>query len=337
MRYHHPIIEFQPLAVPESKKIEWNDLIVFLGSCFSENIGGRLMRLYHPVVINPQGISFDPLTISRHLSFALKSEYQFRPVVRDGLYFSWDHHSSLYATTAEGLKNRLHSAVQATRKALEKATHVVVTLGTAYYYCLADNQLPVANCHKMPAQYFNKCLLSVADTAESIKKIQKIIKVINPNVTSIFTVSPVKHLRDGVVENTRSKSHLIAAVHQVVNSDDAYYFPAYEVVNEVLRNYEYYEEDMAHPNSRAIRAVYQLFCETWMADSSLKAHQEIDAFIKLLYHQPLHPESDTSKKWFTKIQSSKEKLTEQYALKLNEVDYNRWCELSAMFSSENHH
>lgn len=332
MQFHHPIVDFRPPEVQDADKIGLSDTIVFLGSCFSENIGGELRRLYHPVVINPQGIAFDPFSICRHLTLASNTEFEIRPVSRDGLFFSWDHHSSLYATTIEGLKDTLQSAVYSTRLALEKATHVVITLGTVYYYRLAESGQPVANCHKMPSHYFRKSFLSVAETVEVLVRIYENINVINPTAKCIFTISPVKYLRDGIIENSRSKAHLIAAVHEVVNSCKASYFPAYELVTDVLRNYEYYEMDMAHPNIRAIRAVYNFFCESWVSAPLRAALQEIDGFLRMLHHELQHPESQAAKRWFVNLSTQLEKLRNKYPLELRETDKERWERLCEMFS-----
>lgn len=331
MWFQHKIIEF-PKVIFSEILIKPDDLMVLCGSCFSDNVGGLLQRLYHPVLVNPMGNVFDPgslLMQVQTLDKDTEEEWIFR---RDGVYFSWMHHSQMHASSREELIDKIDAARRTLLQGLLRGRVAVITLGTAYYYRLSDSGLCVANCHKMPSSLFEKRIMQVDQISDTLNRLISKLREINSAISIIFTVSPVKHLRDGVVENTRSKSHLLSAVHQVVESHaDVWYFPAYEIVTDVLRNYEYFEDDMAHPTGKAIEVVFKCFIDTCFSNEARIRLADIDQFLKLLHHQVRIKGAYSTKKWFQKLISEKEKIENKYRITLRDVDKCRWDTLYTQF------
>ncbi|MFN3952308.1 MAG: GSCFA domain-containing protein [Thermaurantimonas sp.] len=337
MEYHHKIVDLP--AVPFSDRlIRPEEPLILVGSCFSDYVGGLLQRLYHPVVVNPMGIVFDPASLLVHFQLVLENKIESKWIFRrDGLYFSWLHHSQIYAATQADLHKRIASARDRMYQGVASARLIAITLGTAFTYRLKHEGMHVANCHKMPAILFEKRLLSVNEISNSLDSLVEAIRRINKDASIIFTVSPVKHLRDGVVDNSRSKAHLISAVHRTIDStSDVWYYPAYEIVTDVLRNYEYYQEDMAHPTSKAVEVVFSHFLNTCFSKECRLQFGEIDRFLKSLHHQVRIPEADSSKKWFQNLLIEKEKIETSYHIRLAGNDLSRWEALYAQFTSATH-
>lgn len=334
MVFQHRILGFPAVETAESL-VDPDDLVVLTGSCFSENIGNRLRELYHPVVINPLGIAFDPVSLLKHFKQAFyphEPDYIFE---RDGVYLSWLHHSVLYAGSRELLIEKLLKASQVFKNSVIKARLIVITLGTAFHYVLKREGFSVANCHKMPSDIFDKKLLTAADIENALEEILSIVVKWNDEASVIFTVSPVKHIRDGVVQNTRSKAHLLTAVHAVADRHkQVFYFPAYEIVTDVLRNYEYYEDDMAHPSTKAVEVIFEYFLSTWFTETSKNRFKRIEQFVKNLKHQIRIPEAESARKWFVHLKNEKEHLQKEFGIELSHTDKERWKALSALFEHQ---
>ncbi|MFN4299800.1 MAG: GSCFA domain-containing protein [Thermaurantimonas sp.] len=334
MTFQHRILSFPAVETPIDL-LNVKDGVILLGSCFSENIGSRLQRFYHPVIVNPLGIAFDPVSLLKHLKQAFSEAEEDTIFERDGIYLSWQHHSSLYAVSKEALKQKIKEASNVLKKSVLEARLIVITLGTAYHYVLKKNQLSVANCHKMPSDIFEKRLLAPKDVEGILEEVLALIAYWNKNASVILTVSPVKHLRDGMVQNIRSKAHLLAAVHAVVDRHNhVFYFPSYEIITDVLRNYEYYEDDMAHPTQKAIDVVFEYFVNTWFSEDTKKCFERIDQFLKNLNHHIRMPEAESARKWFMHLKNEKENLQKELNLELNNADEERWKKLEALFERQ---
>ncbi|WP_456439517.1 GSCFA domain-containing protein, partial [Psychroserpens sp.] len=228
-------------------QIDYNSKIGLFGSCFSEHIAEKFSYYKFQKFDNPFGILFHPLAIENLIVNAI-NEKQYS---EDDIFFhneQWhcfEAHSKLSRTSKEELLKTLNTQVKATSAFLNDASHIVITLGTAWAYRLIETDNFVANCHKIPQKKFLKELLSVDAITESLEAIVSLIKSINSNVSIVFTVSPVRHIKDGFVENTQSKSHLISAIHQLVEPrKQLYYFPSYEIMLDELRDYRFYKDDM---------------------------------------------------------------------------------------------
>ena len=302
-------LQTQIPLLPEAPQIEYASKIVLMGSCFTENMGGKLDYFQFQNVQNPFGVIFNPVSLGllieravQEIPFSEKDLFE-----QQGLWQSFEAHSSLAGSIAEEVLENLNAQRVALKKGLVEATHIILTLGTSWVYRFKKTGAIVANCHKVPQQEFTKELLSVADIQSSLEALFSEIKKVNPSATLIFTVSPVRHLKDGFVENTQSKAHLITAIHGLQGIK---YFPAYELMMDELRDYRFYGEDMLHPNAIAIEYIWEKFREVWIDPASEKLQKEIDSLQKGLRHQPFQPDSEAHQKFQKSLQEKIETLRE---------------------------
>ena len=251
-----------PFSKETNNLIDYNSKIILLGSCFSENIGKKFRYLKFQSVQNPFGILFHPKAIETIIKNAInKKKYTEKDVFfLNERWQSFEAHSQLSYSSKEEILQQLNKASISTNKSLKSSTHIIITLGTSWVYRLKESGLAVANCHKVPQGKFQKELLSITEIIESIAVMISLIKEINPTINFIFTVSPVRHIKDGFIENQQSKAHLITALHQVIKShENSFYFPSYEIMMDELRDYRFYKEDMIHPNNSAINYICLLY------------------------------------------------------------------------------
>ncbi len=292
---------FLPFQIPSYPfKISYNDKIIFIGSCFSEEIGNKFKELKLDILQNPNGILYDPLSIADSLISYIEDKPFFEENLFElnGLWHSWKHHSSFSGVTRmEVLKNINRSQAHA-RDFLRDAKFLIITLGTAFHYQLKNDLRNVANCHKAPSTYFTKNLCSIENITEQISGAISALTSLNPTIKIIFTVSPVRHSKDGVVENNRSKSRLIEAVHSVVEENkNAFYFPSYELITDVLRDYRFYKDDLVHPNETAVGYVFEKFCLSFMDDQSKKIMEEVKKVTLAVNHKAFSEESEAHQKF----------------------------------------
>ncbi len=206
---------------------------------------------------------------------------------------------------------------KSTRQQISEATHIIITYGTSWVYRNLASNAVVANCQKVPQKQFSKEILSVETIEKSIQNTLDLIQKINPKVNFIFTVSPVRHLKDGFVENQLSKAHLITAIHQILKSEicnlkSAIYFPSYEIMMDELRDYRFYAEDMIHPNSVAIDYIWQRFSETSISEESHSIMKEVETIQKGLAHRPFNPNSASHQQFLSKLNDKMVKLQKQF-------------------------
>jgi hypothetical protein len=265
---------------------------MLVGSCFTEHIGNCLNDLKFDVLQNPNGILFDPNSVASSLvSYIHNKKYN-----EDDLFYlnelwqSWKHHGIFSRIDKSQSLDVINQSQERAHAFLKKAKWVIITLGSSFSYKLLENNLPVANCHRAPAQWFNKHLMSVEEINSVLDNCIHQLFSFNADIRIIFTVSPVRHIRDGVVENNRSKARLIESVHTLVNKfDRIYYFPAYELVIDVLRDYRFYDIDMVHPNYQATEFVLQNFIDHFIDEQSTDIMQEVKKIIIAKKHKPFHP------------------------------------------------
>jgi lysophospholipase L1-like esterase len=303
-----------PLTKQLSNQIDYNSKLLLIGSCFVENMGSKLDYFKFQYLQNPFGILFQPLAIESLISNAI-NEKEFN---EDDVFFqneqwhSFEAHSKLSNSNKAELVNTLNSQLQLTAKQLKSASHIVITLGTAWVYRYIETDAIVANCHKVPQKKFLKELLSVDEIVQSLEAIISLIRNVNPTVTVVFTVSPVRHLKDGFVENTQSKAHLISAIHSVLSpraqSRGLCYFPSYEFMMDELRDYRFYAEDMIHPSQTAINYIWEKFKDVWISNDASNIMDEVDAIQKGLQHKPFNPNSEAHKLFLQKLSIRIDKL-----------------------------
>lgn len=295
-------------------QIEYNSTLLLLGSCFVENIGEKLKYYKFQTAQNPFGILFHPLAIENLISRAVTSQ----EYTEESLFLykeQWncfDAHSELRSNTPEELLGKLNTGLHNTKEQIKKASHIVITLGTAWVYTFAESQKVVANCHKIPQKQFSKRVLSVIEIEDSLKRLSHHIKSINKEATIIFTISPVRHLKDGFVENQQSKAHLITAIHGVTKESGAIYFPSYEIMMDELRDYRFYKEDMVHPNALAVSYIWEKFTSVWIAEEAKKVMDKVTVVQKGLSHRPFNKASEQHKEFLKNLENKKMYLEERY-------------------------
>ena len=299
-----------PLKKETRNPIEYSSKLLLLGSCFSENIGDKLNYFKFQTNQNPFGILFHPKAIENLITNAInKKEYIAEDLIfQNERWHSFDSHSNLSSPNKNELLGNLNSAISSTNKQLKEATHIIITLGTSWVYRFIETDTIVANCHKIPQKKFLKELLSVDEIVESLEAIIALLKSVNKDVNVLFTVSPIRHLKDGFLENTQSKSHLITAIHSILNADKISYFPSYEIMMDELRDYRFYAEDMVHPNKTAINYIWERFIETWISENSQATMQEVETIQKGISHRPFNENSEQHQKFLKNLELKKEKL-----------------------------
>lgn len=265
--------------------------LLLMGSCFTEHMGKRLNDLKFDGHSNPFGSVFNPESIRLALiRLAENRRFNESDLMEDrGTWLSLETHTSLNRSSKEELLEMLNSRVEEWHRHLKTADWLILTLGSAYYYEYNASKRIVANCHKLPAKHFSKQLAEPSAIIAAYKNVVETLRNLNPGLKIIFTVSPVKHLRDGVVENNLSKAVLTVAAHGIVKAaEGCSYFPAYELVNDDLRDYRFYEADMAHPNQQAIDYVWQKFSGTHFDPETRPLLDRIAALNAAFHHRPLH-------------------------------------------------
>ena len=289
MRFH---LDFQPKKSPHS--IQHQQGILFLGSCFSEHIAHKLEQLHFSVNTNAFGIVFNPISIEKILHRIINNFFFNENDVfeKNSLWYCLEAHSAIFGTTKNELIEKLNNIINHWHLKLKNAEWLFITMGSAYGYENIEQKKIVANCHKLPQNNFEKKLLSTETITDAYSKLIKDIHQFNPQLKIIFTVSPVKHLRDGVIENSLSKATLISAVHKLTQSNSScFYFPAYELVTDDLRDYRFYKEDMAHPNQQAIDYVWQKFSECYFTSETNQLNKQLHEINLAKTHKPLQPDS----------------------------------------------
>lgn len=291
------------------EQIGYEDRILLIGSCFTEHIGNVLEELKFSVLQNPNGILFDPVSVCKSLvSYISNQKYGEEDLfLLNEVWHSWQHHSRFSnVDKVQGLR-AINQSQQEAHDFLKFTDWIIVTLGSAFSYRLSTDffkgspeishsgenlGLAVANCHRAPAQWFNKQLLDIDTIISQLDNCYHQLLQFNPKIKIIFTVSPVRHIRDGVVDNNRSKARLIEAVHHMVNKfDRLYYFPAYELVIDVLRDYRFYDADLVHPNYMATEFVLEKFSESFINEEARQIMQEVKKIVIARKHKAFQPDT----------------------------------------------
>ena len=286
-------MEFQiPITIKKpAQQINYRDKILLTGSCFSEEIGDLLLQHKFDILQNLNGILFDPLSICNSLTSYIENK-QFSV---DELFYlnevwqSWQHHSRFSGLDKDEVLQKINQSQRQAHLFLEDAEWLIITVGTAYSYRVKkeNESVPVANCHKAPADFFIKRLLTIEEILAALDNCMHRLFKYNKNLKIIFTVSPVRHIRDGIAENNRSKARLIETVHHMVNKfDRLYYFPAYELVLDVLRDYRFYNADLVHPNKMATQFVFDHFSDNYFDIETKGLMQEVKSIVTAKNHKP---------------------------------------------------
>jgi hypothetical protein len=292
--------------------IDYASRIVLLGSCFAENIGEKLHYYKFRAAINQFGILFHQKAIENVVARSLRGGVY----VENELFYhneQWhcfDAHSVLSSSSKEALLLKLNQGLETLKDDLCNCTHVIITLGTAWAYRHLKSDTLVANCHKVPQKEFAKELVSIDEIVSSLENTCNLIRAHNAGVQFIYTVSPIRHLKDGFVENQQSKAHLICAIHELLHRDgttaaDKAYFPSYELMIDELRDYRFYKTDMVHPNQLAIDYIWEKFNEVWISEKAFACMEQVGTIQQGLRHRPFNPNSQQYKAF---VRSLREKI-----------------------------
>ena len=295
--------------------------LFLIGSCFTENIGEKLRRYKFEVMENPNGILFNPVSVAD----AITSYIDNSRITEDDLFYfnegwhSWKHHSRFSALTAEDALEKINSSTKNAHDYLKSADYIMITLGSAWIYTLTTNALNAklpsvaANNHKAPSDWFFRRLMTPEEVLQGMDNLIHRLFSFNQKLNIIFTISPVRHLREGVVENNRSKAALIQAVHHLVDKfDRIYYFPAYELVIDDLRDYRFYAEDLVHPNYQATQYVWEKFIEACMEEKTKNLIEEIHSIHLAFNHKAFNQSSEQHKKFLQRFYEKTSSLQEQH-------------------------
>ncbi len=245
-----------------SPPIEVDSRVVLMGSCFAENIGDAFKRSRLPVLVNPTGIVYNPFSIVRSLELLINLEtIKAQSLIRnDEMWHSFDFHGRFSHVNKEVALANMNQSLEQGRLFLKEASYLILTLGTAYVYNRADNGQTVANCHKMPETFFVRRLLDYQQIVSRFQTLINQLRAFNPDLNILFTVSPVRHWKDGAHGNQVSKSVLFLAIEDICRScQSVSYFPAYEIVMDELRDYRFYDESMLHPSQQAVKYIWGCF------------------------------------------------------------------------------
>ena len=275
---------------PWSQRIGYDDRVVCLGSCFASNIAGKLRESKFNVTDNPTGILFNPKSIARSVAMMRNGARVTEEDIfeRNGRYVSYLFHSSISGATPEEALNAMNNALNNGRRSLEEATLIIITLGSAYVWRDSSGEV-VANCHKMSAKNFSNELLTTEQVTDSLREI-----IDSTKAKILLTVSPVRHLNDGLEGNSLSKALLRVAVNTIIKEQPhrASYFPSYEIVMDDLRDYRFYNEDMLHPSTQAVDYIANKFFEAALSDDAKKIQNKVLDIMQARAHRPLNPHSE---------------------------------------------
>lgn len=317
MKFHYEF-DIKKLPFP----IDHQHKLLLIGSCFTENIGDKLRNYKFTTRENPHGILFNPVSVADSLNDYITN----RNYTTDDLFcyhetwHSWKHHSRFSGITAADALQKINTSIQATHHYLKEADIVFITLGSSWTYTLTDKALNAsvgavaANNHKAPADWFKKKLLTAEEVSALMQKTLDQLFLFNAKVKVILTISPVRHLREGVIENNRSKAVLIQAVHHLVEQNKAlYYFPAYEIVIDDLRDYRFYAEDLVHPNYQATQYVWEKFTDACMKEETKELMKQIGEINLAFHHKPFNPDTTQHQAFLHAYFEKTSLLQHQYA------------------------
>lgn len=295
-------------------QIGYESQILILGSCFTKNIGKKLDYFKFRSLQNPFGILFHPKAIENLISKSIDKEtYSEKDIFfHNERWHCFDAHSDLSDVSKERLIESLNSGLDSTNKQINGSTHIIITLGTAWVYRKTETGNIVSNCHKIPQSEFKKELLSTDEVSDCLRNVVDKIELVNKNTQIIFTISPVRHLKDGFVENQRSKAHLISAIHEIINQGNALYFPSYEIMMDELRDYRFYETDMLHPNQLAIDYIWEKFKTVWISEKAQTIMEKVAEIQKGLQHRPFNPDSEQYKVFVKSLEKKITYLQQEY-------------------------
>ena len=290
------------------------DKLVMMGSCFSENIAEKLIRYKFDVLCNPFGIIYNPVSISKIIDRAILQDYpgENELVQLNGLWHHFDFHGDMSGVFSGEVIKKSIIFLDNLKEYLASASTIFLTFGTSIVYKRNDTNEIVANNHKFPSGFFTKTRLDIEDIVDKVKNTIERIKSANPGINIIFTLSPVRHIKDGLIENRRSKAVLLLTIEKLLALDNCYYFPSYELLMDDLRDYRFYNEDLVHPSKEAIEYIWEKFSDTFFDNKTVKINDKIEKIRKSLEHRPLNPDSEAHKNFLSRLKKDISEFNKHY-------------------------
>lgn len=306
---------------PSSTPITHQSSIFLIGSCFTENINEKLNQLKFNTLINPNGILFNPVSVSEALINVIENKlYSENDLFEfNEAWHSWQHHSAFSGVTKEDALQKINASTIKAHEYLKNASHLIITLGSAWMYTLTSNAknaqvgTVAANNHKAPHDWFEKKLLSPDQIILVLGTMLNKLGSFNPNIQVIFTISPVRHLREGLINNNRSKAALIQAIHDMIDKlPKIQYFPSYELVIDDLRDYRFFAEDLAHPNYAATNYVWEKFCHCYFTKDTIEVLPQFREIYLAMNHKPFNSTSKLHLQFKLQTKQKIEALLKQF-------------------------
>jgi len=297
-------------------KIDYPSSHFLIGSCFSEHIGQRIASSKFSTCLNPFGILFHPLAISRVLERLIEGDPYSEKDLRfeEGRFISFDHHGKFNHVDKNTVLKNINASFEKSRSEVMKADYIYITWGTSNGYVpKEESDMVVSNCHKIPPYFFTKVHSSSANIFSSYQRLIKKLRSVNPKAKIFLSVSPVKHIKDGLIENNRSKARLIEAAHQLVESEEnTFYFPAFELLQDDLRDYRFYAKDMAHPNEQAVDYIWNYYQQNLWSAECIDLYKKITKLQMSFQHRSLHPENEQYRSFVEHTLKKATELEKQY-------------------------
>jgi hypothetical protein len=298
-------------------ELDYRTPSVFIGSCFSDNIGGMLKRFKFPVLQNSFGVLYNPTTISKVLLLSILNQ----KIGKDELLFhenrwhSFYFHGSFSGANPDNVIERCNEAIATTHSFLKDANFLFVSLGTSWVYRHIESSIVVSNCHKIPANQFERYRLTVEEITREWVELLSALHTFNPGLKVVFTVSPIRHLKDGVHENQLSKSTLLLAIDEIIRQyggEQIAYFPAYEIINDELRDYRFYASDMIHLSETAIDFIFEKFRSVYFTKLANDCYTEIKPIVLGKEHRILTDNREAIERFSQSMLEKIKKLNNSY-------------------------
>ena len=295
--------------------IDYDSNIISIGSCFAENMSDKFTYYKFQNIVNPFGIIFNPVSIENSIKrIVSKQKFTNKDLFfHNDLWHCFEVHSRFSNPNKTVLLEILNQLIESTFTQISNASHFIITYGSSWVYRHSVSKSIVANCHKLPQKEFKKEILALETIEKSIQNTISLIKKVNPNCQFVFTVSPVRHLKDGFIENQRSKAHLITAIHnlhQVLKNTN--YFPSYEITMDELRDYRFYTDDMLHPNQTAIDYIWLRFFENYFLEAIIPTMNKVCEIQKALQHRAIHLNSASHQIFLNALQIKIDKIQNDF-------------------------
>jgi len=307
-------------------RVGYQHPFLMMGSCFATNVGERLIRLKLPVMVNPFGVIFNPLSVASGILMLVEGRQLVSGDLfeQHGVWNSYTHHSSYSSVDREECLMGINQSLASGSIMLRESSHLVITLGTSWVYRLKESGDVVANCHKTKASAFDRFFVDSRRAADELGEAIAAARKVNPHLRVILTVSPIRHIKDGLVENQRSKSSLIMACHALCDElEGVSYFPSYEIMMDELRDYRFYADDMVHPSALAVDIIFKKFVHSAINALSVEAMEEVDKIVRAVEHVPFNTRGAEYQKFCASMAAKAQQLEAKYSFLdfSNEIDH----------------